>query len=79
VTETTTSFGDRFYVYATAGAKLRLSVVALAGLRPEAVLRLGTKTVAPAGNVTRAELEAWMRDLRRQGAAVDFLPPDELA
>jgi hypothetical protein len=79
VPESTTSFGDRFFVYSTSGEKLRLSVVALAALTPEAVLRLDIKTVAPAGNVTRAELDAWLQDLRRQGVAVDLLPPDELA
>ena len=77
--ETTTSFGDRFHVYPTAGEKLRLSAVELAGLRPESILRLDTKTVAPAGNVTRAEFGAWLKDLRRHGIAADLLPPDELA
>jgi hypothetical protein len=79
VTETTTSYGDRFYVYGTDGGNVRLSAVALAALQPEAVLRLGVMTIVPAGNITRAELDAWLNDLRRQNVAADLLPPDVLA
>jgi hypothetical protein len=79
MTETTTSYGDRFYVYRTTGDHYRFSAVALAGLQPEAVLRLGMKTIVPAGNITRAEFDAWLADFRRQGVAADLLPPNELA
>jgi hypothetical protein len=79
LTESTTSFGDRFHVYPMAGEKLRLSAVEMSGLHPEAVLRLDLKTIAPAGNVTRAEFDAWLQDLRKNGVAVELISPDQLA
>jgi hypothetical protein len=79
VTENTTSFGDRFLVYPMPGEKLRLSAVEMSGLHPEAVLRLDMKTIAPAGNVTRAEFDAWLHDLRKNGVGVELIAPDQLA
>jgi hypothetical protein len=78
VTELSALCGTLFHVYRTAGDKLRLSAIALAGLRPEAVVRLDVTSVAPGGNLTRPELDAWLDELRRHNVSAELAPPDEL-
>ncbi len=74
----TTVYGDCFHVYRTAADRLRLSGVALAGVQPTGLVRLGIKAIAPAGNLTPEELNAWLDELRRQGVTAELLPPDGL-
>ncbi len=78
MTELSALCGNLFHVYRTAGDKLRLSAIALVGLRPEAVVRIGVTSVAPGGNLTRPELDAWLDDLRRHNVSAELLPPDAL-
>jgi hypothetical protein len=78
VTDLSALCGNLFHVYRTTGDKLRLSAIALAGLRPEAVVRLGVTSVAPGGSLTRPELDAWLDELRRHDVSAEMAPPDEL-
>ncbi len=69
----TSVYGDWFFLYAAAGGKLRLAVSRLTGMVPEAVLRLGAKSLAPGGAVTCHELAEWLHAVRQAGITVELV------